>query len=374
MGLNNLHFHYLLGSSELRRNMKVFTGTDKHGGNVRIYKITNEDLFFKLREKLKLISEHPNFEKLLLSDFERTDKGFEGYFVFEKYTGLNFKRALQKIRYPLQLIVVSELANSIKYLHGVGIYHGGIASNCLFSNTLKIPVIAETLGGCLPSPAITRAPEQVRYPEKVFPGTDIWHLGDFLELVENKTKALCGLLKSCRIQNPEKRPEPAVINRQLRELYAFEASRDEGQRLKDWIHSGIKAAGMGLSLYAGYLLLDYRYENRIEAELSARTMQIEQVIQDERRALFLQWNPPMFIPNRDPLTLGEIAIKLESYYKKPVIFPKNNKDLPLEVDSAYSNWYEIIEVNGLDWGITKNGEIEIYSAVSSVHNSIHDGG
>ena len=357
----DVHFNYFLKNGQSRRNMKVYNATDRHGQKLRVYKFSSEPLFESMKEKLQTLAEHPNFEKCLFSFFDRSTQGFEGYFVFERYQGLGFGQALRQITYPLQLFIVAELANSIKYLHHAGICHGGISQNCLYSNRLRIPVLAETLGGFFPGHSTNPAPEEVSFPERAFPGTDIWHLGNFLNLIDRKTRSLDNVIRDCQELSPEKRPLPERVNEMLRNLYADEAIRTAPEIGKQRLNTLIRTLGVGLFAFAGFYYLDYKNELRTKTAIQVRHQDLEYAKQDGQRTLFLGLNDPMVVAESEKKwTLGRLATALNGYYQKTVFIPLPSTQTELTLPGTPSKWDTVVGQNGFEWTVTTQGEIRIF--------------
>lgn len=351
----DFHFHYALESGEHRRHMEVYNAVDNVGNHVRVYKIRHERLFLEIKHKLRKISEHPNFERYILCDFVKGPNGFEGYFVFERYQGVSFKRALREIAYPLQLIILAELANGIRYLHDVGIIHGGIIDRCLYSKLLRIPVIAEPLGGCLESSR--PAPEQEKHPDALVPGTDIWHLADYLELAQCDHGALRSLIDDCRLLDPDRRPSPAQISRNLRDIYTDVVCSQQENPWRDRLLKLTKTAGVGLFIAAGFMIVDYRESLRFQAASEKREQQFEHRMGEARKRAIIAFGDFMYTGAKNP-TLAKITQDLEEYYSKPFHLAPQYRGIVLE-NATLTDWITLFENNNIEWQVDNNEEIHI---------------
>ena len=79
----------------------------------------------------------------------------------------------------------------------------------------------------------------------------------------------------------------------------------------------------------------------------------------ERKKLFLEWQPPLNLPADSINTVENVASALELVYGISVKVPNQLKDKEL-VEGTGGTWYDMLHQNGLDWGITESGDIQIF--------------
>ncbi len=79
----------------------------------------------------------------------------------------------------------------------------------------------------------------------------------------------------------------------------------------------------------------------------------------ERKKLFLEWQPPINLPAESANTVSSLAAALEMVYGISVKVSNQLKDKEL-VEGVGGTWYDVLRQNGLDWGITDSGDIQIF--------------
>jgi len=340
--------------------MRVFDAVDKFEKEARVYSISCEERFFRLKKQAELVANYRVFEKYLGCDIKFDERGFAGYLLFEKYVRPSFHSVLQTQNYGLQLFSIAELAHSVQSLHEAGICHGALSGNSFFNPVLNLPLIAEPLGGCYPRSSREAAPEQLRYPDEVFPGTDVWHLADFLEMVRPTNRSLQHLIRDCRRHQPEARPGPDKVWEALMELHAKINDGERRERAQEWLRAGIRLGGLALCFAGLWWHLDTRFQARTAVAAHSLQTRMNLEVSRARRESFLKWRPHHLVfAGQEVMDLERLARQVSRFYNVPVAVQGGAGNL-LVLAAEPIAWFELLEANQLDWEIDEHDEIKIF--------------
>jgi hypothetical protein len=233
-------------------------------------------------------------------------------------------------------------------------------SNSYFNPVLNLPLIADPLGGCFPRSYREASPEQLRFPDQVFPGTDVWHLADFLEMVRPSNRNLRRLIRECRRHQPEARPGPDTVWETLMDLHAKindGARRESGQQK---VRAGIRLAGLVLCFAGTWWHLDTQFQARTALAAHSLQTRMDRELSRARRESFLKWHPRHLVFARpERMDLERFAGQVSRFYDVAVTVEGHPTGV-LVMSAEPVAWFQVLEANHFTWEIDEHDEIKIF--------------
>jgi hypothetical protein len=198
---------------------------------------------------------------------------------------------------------------------------------------------------------------------------DIRHFADLLALIKKPTREVLDLIAACRAEEPEQRPVAGTLCEALSDL-AEGLGKQRADLWLERLRAGVRLTGLCLCLMAGGWYLEDRHRKQAEAASVANHLRLRQMLDEERRCNFLRWGFPHPYFAGEALSLNLFADCLSLRYETEVRVATELSDRMLTMTGEPRAWYDILEINQLNWEVNEHEKIEIFAASSGTADGI----